>query len=688
MDGLRCQVRTVERTRFCRVLTRTLNSLGLVLSLSFLGPIGCSAPDDCNAQSSAPQIVYRLGESTPQWLDSPFPSAHFQDADGFIDWETLPNPYSVELVDFYRDIAQEEVAGAGLTSPAFIQFTQPLDLRSLPRGNTDATVSPESSVFLVDIDPESPERGNLIPFRWTWNSEATPFLPSYTLSVAPSWGRPLRPDTLYAWVFTRALRASTGGSIERAPWSRALLSDAPGDICTNAAPVLEKGDVDSQRQMFRQWLKESGRPGDSIAGHFTFRTQPLFQDLLDAKQWLQETDEPPKFSDSYGVFEEASFKERNFQWSVSDAITYRTVSTTVRLPNFQEGTVPYSRDGGFYREGGALTPYRFEDVRSFISFPLDEAPADGWPVVLYIHGTGGDVASGHASTAGRLAAQGFAMVSMELPLHGARAEGRSFDIGVSTFNFLNPAAGRANFRQGAIDILSFLDAISKGLSIPAGVTGLETPTKLRSGAPHIFGHSQGGLSGAIAMPFHESQQGWVLSGAGGGLSITLLERKDPVDFEALIRFLLEFNEEDELDPFHPILALIQTAVDITDPIHFARRSAELSDQPSVLITNGCWDAQTPYKTTDAMALALGAPLVEPISREDNPFESPLGETSTNPVPQDGRLLGYVEWCETLSRDDHFVAFKRPQAIEATMYFLRDTEAGAPVIEKPIESDLR
>ena len=110
------------------------------------------------------------------------------------------------------------------------------------------------------------------------------------------------------------------------------------------------------------------------------------------------------------------------------------------------------------------------------SFPLAEAPTDGWPVVLYIHGTGGDVASGHASTAGRLAAQGFAMVSMELPLHGARAEGRSFDIGVSTFNFLNPSAGRANFRQGAIDILSFLDAISKGLTIPSDITGLETST--------------------------------------------------------------------------------------------------------------------------------------------------------------------------------------------------------------------
>ena len=240
MDRLRCQVRTVARTRFCRVLTRPLALLGLVLTLSFLGPTGCSAPTDCNAQSSAPQIVYRLGEDTAEWLDSPFPSSHFQAADGFINWETLPNPYGVELVDFYRDIAQAEVAGAGLTSPAFIQFTQPLDLRSLPRGNTDATVSPESSVFLVDIDPSSPERGSLIPFRWTWNSDATPFLPSYTLSVAPSWGRPLRPDTLYAWVFTRALRASTGESIERAPWSRALLADTPEDICTNTAPILEK----------------------------------------------------------------------------------------------------------------------------------------------------------------------------------------------------------------------------------------------------------------------------------------------------------------------------------------------------------------------------------------------------------------------------------------------------------------
>ena len=272
--------------------------------------------------------------------------------------------------------------------------------------------------------------------------------------------------------------------------------------------------------------------------------------------------------------------------------------------------------------------------------------------------------------------------------HGERAEGRSFDIGISTFNFLNPAAGRANFRQGAVDILSFLDAISNGLQVPASIAGLDTELRLRSGQPHFFGHSQGGLSGAIAMPFHQSDQGWVLSGAGGGLSITLLERKDPVDFEALIRFLLEFQEEDLLDAFHPILALVQTAVDITDPLHFTRYSATLQQQPNVLVTNGCWDAQTPYKTTDAMALALNAPLVEPVSRDDNPFVSPLGETTGSPEAVNGRLKGFVEWCETSTKDNHWVVFNRPQAIQSTLYFLRDVEAGTPAIDKPTQSILR
>ena len=121
----------------------------------------------------------------------------------------------------------------------------------------------------------------------------------------------------------------------------------PGAV--RSSPMPQKISARTQRLFWKEEMsipnakrfdsgsrKVDGR-SDSIAGHFTFRTQPLFRDLSDAKQWLEETDEPPEFSDSYGVFEEASFKERNFQWSVSESITYRTVSTTVRLPNFQEG---------------------------------------------------------------------------------------------------------------------------------------------------------------------------------------------------------------------------------------------------------------------------------------------------------------------------------------------------------------
>jgi len=690
-DGRRCQVSHLERASFFNGLSK-LHQQQLWLSLLILGSTACSAgPEDCNAPSAAAQVVYKLGQDNPSWLDSPFPSSLFQDEDGTLSWELLPNPYGVELIDFYQDTAEAEVRGAGLTSPSYVQFTQPLDLRSLPRGNSDETVSPDSSIYLVDIDPHSPERGSLIPFRWTWNSEVTPFLPSSTLALAPSWGRPLRPDTLYAWVLTTAVKATDGTGIKPSGWSRALLDGNPSESCQGTDSVQNREVLVEESALLRRWLDDTGREPHKIAAHFTFRTQPLFQDMRAARDWLDNTSSPPQFSESYGSFGTAQspYKERTYQWSETESITYRTVSTSVALPNFQEGTVPYSKDGGFYREDGVLKPYRFEEVRSHISFPLTPAPTDGWPVVLYVHGTGGDVTSGHASTAGRLAAQGFAMVSMELPLHGDRAEGRSFDIGVSTFNFLNPAAGRANFRQGAIDILSFLEAISNGLTIPAEVAGLDEEVRLRTGPAHFFGHSQGGLSGALAMPFYDSAQGWVLSGAGGGLTVTLLERKDSVDFEALIRFLLEFEEDDVLDAFHPVLALVQTAVDITDPLHFARYSASLeSAQPHVLITNGCWDAQTPYKTTDALALALEVPLVEPVSRDDHPFSSPLGERTEDPEVKDGRLKGFVEWCEVSTRDNHWVVFNRPQAIESTLYFLRDVEAGTPSIRKPLESTLR
>ena len=633
--------------------------------------------------------MYQLLDNADAWLSSPFPSTHYQSTSGHGDWATIPNPYRVDLIDFYRNIAESEIEGFGLTSPAYLRFTQPIDVESMPEPNSRATIANDSPVYLVNIDSSSPEYGARLPFRWSWNESETPFYPANTLALAPSWGRPLLQNTVYAWVIERSLRSKTGESISSSPWSDALLRGTLETACTNGNQIPNASAQQERANDLATWMRGSGRQPEAVAAFFTFKTQPLFSDLEEARTWLDTSDEAPSFATTFDTIDGALSKERTFQWNSQDTVSYRTVSTRIRVPNFQEGSVPYTENGNFFRsEQGALTPYRFENIRSFISFPDAPAPNEGWPVVLYIHGTGGSVSSGHATTAGRLAAQGFAMVSMELPLHGERAEGRNFDIGVSTFNFLNPDAGRTNFRQGAIDILSVLSALEQGFTIPADVAGTDVDIDLKPGPVHVFGHSQGGLSAAIAMPFQSSDRGWILSGTGGGLTITLLERKDPVDFGALIRFLLEFDENDTLDEFHPILALIQTAVDITDPIHFSRYAETLEQMPHILVTNGCWDKQTPFKTTDAMALALNIPLVEPVSRQDHPFSAPLGRTESEPAAEAARLSGYVEWCVNRDRDTHFVVFNRSEAIETTMYFLRGIEQENPMISKPDNSVLR
>ena len=82
-----------------------------------------------------------------------------------------------------------------------------------------------------------------------------------------------------------------------------------------------------------------------------------------------------------------------------------------------------------------------------------------------------------------------------------------------------------------------------------------------------MGHSQGGLTGALALPWMSQDiEGAVLSGAGGVLAMTIVKRKDPLDFQALMEGILQLDEGDELNELHPMVTLEMrgmTSVDYT-----------------------------------------------------------------------------------------------------------------------------
>ena len=55
----------------------------------------------------------------------------------------------------------------------------------------------------VDIDPNSPERGQFIPVTMSFQKEASNWYRATLLSIQPVWGFPLRPRTTYALVLTK-----------------------------------------------------------------------------------------------------------------------------------------------------------------------------------------------------------------------------------------------------------------------------------------------------------------------------------------------------------------------------------------------------------------------------------------------------------------------------------------------------
>ncbi|MGD8862472.1 MAG: hypothetical protein PVI30_20845, partial [Myxococcales bacterium] len=430
-------------------------------------------------------------------------------------------------------------------------------------------------------------------------------------------------------------------------------------------------------QPLRDWIDDTNVNPDSILNATVFTTQNVESTIAGLRQDIA-TGAAPTVSD-LTVCESGSTvspceddEGRGACRAASD--DFIEIHGRITLPSYQDGTLPYEAPedgGGFVYDGDAPERQGTEDVCFAMSVPTTTAPSDGFPVMIYSHGTGG-------SFNGQMGSSGFAqfaataevpsiLLAIDMPMHGER-KGSETDKKEDElfYNFLNPRAARDNVLQGSADLLALLRFVQGGaIEAQDSPTGEEIPFDPARIA--LMGHSQGGTHTAVMLPYAAEASGSVLSGTGGHLATSLMTKTSPVNIAGVIPFgLLDWRNTDEdgltlaAGDYNPALSIIQMVFDRADPINYARRVRRsptdvLPTGMHVMMTYGIGDTFSTEETLQAYARAGAFTHVEPVIVD---FGLPLANaplTENAGVGGTPRTIGMRQYTPTGDEDGHFVA---------------------------------
>ena len=569
----------------------------------------------------------------------PFPNDLRRDTDGTISLKG--HQRSTALIEEYLQVIDDTVEGFGSSSPVFFRFAGPIDPGSLP-ASPEASRDEDASMYLVNIDPGSPHRGERTPLRFRFETRSAREIEANWLAALPYPGFALRPLTTYAAVVTRRVKDIAGDAVTPSADMKRVLG---GEAATDAyAPLLA-------------WLDEPGGDDrDDVASAAVFTTRDPTTIVRRARAV---------------VYRDAPEPAPRNVTLVSEHEGYSLHKGIYDGPLFQEGTIPYdsAEDGGRIIVDAAGDPVyqRSQEIRFAVSLPPGPPPAQGWPLVIYTHGTGGGHLSfHHDGTARRMAAEGLAVLSHDAIHHGTRAPAGT-QPELAFFNFFNPYAAVTNVQQGAIDNYQL-------------VRLARTLTVMRAAQAHSFdaerlyymGHSQGALTGVPFLPFEPDIDGVVISGGGSLLYLSLLHKTEPLDVSQLVKTLIP---EPDLDEFNTILGLLQLYADPGDSVNYAPLLAAepVADvaPKSVFISQGFVDLFTPVVSIAALGVAARATPVEPVLEPVQGFALAGIDPVAPPVTGNlnGETVVFLQYQAPVSRDGHFVVFDVPRAQTQHAVFL-------------------
>lgn len=575
---------------------------GLIAASTLFCLSQCSSSDSARPPLNT-VISFNLGadlSQAEQFWDFPYPSDLRLTANGAPDVRGFPNTLNAAIITGLQRTVEAR-KGYPVLPVAYFKFNAPIS----PRHFTDVIAADATQpIMLIDVDRDSPERGSLFPVV-AETPPADRYVPDSFLAVTPRPGMLLHPLRKYAFVVMRSLKDATGAQLG-VPAALAALQKPLAPADGNPAWALY--------QPLWETLGQAKVDAAQVASATVFTTGDVVQ---------------ATFDESSKVIANTKVLIQNLAVRTSgNQLRNCELVGTVTYPQYQKGTPPFDTDGQFvFGPDGAPIKQRDEVAPISISLPQTAMPQGGYPLIVYVHGSGGlsvqaldrgkiTAASPngtlHEGPAFVMAPFGFAMAGSAMPVNPERLKGAT---DLAYINFNNLAAFPYTFRQGVFEQRLFIDALSLLTIEPSVVSTCTNGVSLPNGASSykfdvtrlaMQGQSMGAQYVNMVTAVEPRVGAVAPSGGGGYWSNVVLTNKVIPNTSGNVGLLL--GTAQKLTFLHPALHLLETAWESADAIVYMRRLSRLplSAPPrDIYEPAGKDDEYFATEIYDAMALAYG-----------------------------------------------------------------------------------
>lgn len=604
-------------------------------------------------------------EDAGEYFSYPVPN-DLKIVDGVIDFSGFPEPENAQLLDLLLQYAADERTGWSLNTPIYIPFEGGMSDSCIPLEYGDA-LADDASLMLVDIDPNSAEQGRKFALSGSYYRKAGNYVTANLMAVAPWPGLVLRPSTTYALLVTRNCV-----DLQNKPAGRSRIW---ADLLSGETPDIAEGEraagVYAPLVEFLRTSEDVDARNIVAAAVFT-------------------TDDPVgRFKEIYDyVVNEVEVDGLQNLTRTRDYEDYCVIGGTFNAPQYQQGTAPYPERGDFdYDEQGRPIEVRREVVPFNIAVPKGEMPAGGWPLTVYVHGSGGLSTQlldrGYTDAEGKqepgtgpalwLAKRGIASAGSAMPVNPERVPSAG-EWGY--LNIENPIALRDNMRQGTVEIGIFLSLLLETRFAPDLCTGTIVAESVSDGKiffdpEYVFsmGQSMGALYLNTFSTLDSRLKAVIPSGAGAYWSYFLLNTT-LMPAGMILGPALDFADDEEVTYLHPAFMLLQMTLEACDPVvyvhHIAAEPFAGTAAKNIYMPCGYIDGYWAPPVQTMMAMRYGLDLAGDVVNDDIlPALENFGKQQlslpleNNLTASDGSQVtaAVLQFEEDGIKDGHYVSFQ-------------------------------